>query len=240
MRCGLATVVSAALVILVLLSSTIVVVNYIGPLIEEGKVHQAFNTAKQTMITIDSVMRELIAEAPGAKRTLKLKSDIGQFLILPSEDSIKYRVKTDVPIIEPGTTYREGNMLISSGAYVKAYVSDVNNDGADDVILENDNILFAVKKLGNSTSPVFINTTNFISMMKNKRLNITLTPITKIMIDEFDNSSYGYGYTELTDSGYYLASSGIKLFLNSSSYAYEALFKLSGNNDFIELEIRVL
>ena len=67
---------------------------------------------------------------------------------------------------------------------------------------------------------------------------MNITPTSKIRIEGAEESSYGNGSTELTEIGSYLVTSGIKLYLNTTSVKYEALFTLGAGQDYITLEIR--
>ncbi len=228
-----ATVVTVAIVV----TSSIIVVNMVSPVLKEGKIIQSYNSAKQIMNAVDTVINELIYEAPGSVRTIEIATDEGDFVVLGNEDKLKFALK-DVSIIEPGARVKEGNIIITAGPSVRAYESDVNNDGLTELVLENDAVLFAVRKYGNSTDHVPINTANIIPLITNKRTGISVTPISSIKIEDRYDSSYGNGYSELTREGYELESSGIVIYMNSSSYDYEALFTLGAGNDFIELEIK--
>ena len=105
------------------------------------------------------------------------------------------------------------------------------------MVLENDAVLFAVKKLGNATSWATVNTTNIIPLIRNKRSNVNVTPISGIFIGDIANTSYGNGYSELTRAGT-VQESSIHVLVNSSSFRYDALFTLRSAQDFVELEVK--
>ena len=234
----MSSLLSATIAVSIVIASSLIVLNAISPTLEEGKMLQSFNNAKQVMGTIDTTMNELIFEATGSKRSIDLTIDQGELIVSGKEDSIKLRLK-DMELIEPGTRVEEGRIVISSGPAINAYEADVDNDGNTDLVLENDAVLFAVKKYGSPSSPEFINTSGMISLMRNKDLGVDIVPKSGIFIDEKTNSSYGYGYTELTQEGRDLPSSGIRLLMNSeANITYEALFTLGAGNDFVELEIK--
>lgn len=231
-------VLSSVLAISIIITSTVIVVNLISPLIEEGVSVNQLNKAKQLASVLDSVIKELSVEAPGARRTIRIISDFGTFEALGKEDRFKFRLAAQQQIYEPGTVVREGNYIITSGPSMKAYEKDMNNDSVIDLVLENDAVIFAVKKLGNSTDWVSINTTNIIPLVSNKRSNVNITPISGIFVGEDHTTSYGNGFTELTRAGSTLQDSSIRVLVNSSSVRYEALFTLRSAQDFVELEIK--
>jgi hypothetical protein len=236
---GVSATVTAVVAVTIVVASTVLVVNVITPVMEQGKTLQRFNEAKNLLSGVDAAISELMYEAPGAKRTLKLSAREGQFIVSGADDSLKFKFDPGITLFEPGTRKKEGNLIITSGPGVKAYEQDVDGDGDTDLVLENAAVLFAINKSGNSTNRVLVNTTNFIRLMKNKVTGVNITPTSGIYIDEYDNSSYGQGYTELTSKGEYLTSASIRLVMNSSAnIEYEALFTLGAGKDFIEMEVR--
>jgi len=133
---------------------------------------------------------------------------------------------------------QEGNILISSGAAMSAYESDIDGDGNTDLVLENGVMLFAVKKLGTPSSHVVANTTDMIVLMRNKALDINVSyPRSGVFINDKQNTAYGVGYTELTKFGINIASSSIHLYVNATqaNVAYDVSFSLGASQDFIEM-----
>lgn len=223
------TIMSAVIAILIVLASSFIVLNAASAVIERNKPMQIFNEARYTMSNIRSVIDELMFEASGARRSINLIVD-GEFIVDGSENRIKYKVYNFMP--EPGRR-TEDDMQIIYGPVMKAYEEDINNDGVADLVLENDYVLFAIKKLNSA-----VNTSDMITMMRNKDLDINITPKSAVMIDDMFNTSYGSGYTELTQEGYDLSSSSISLWMNSASgITYEAVFTLEAGSDFVEMEV---
>ena len=229
----LSVVIAASIVI----ASSVVVVNVLRPSIESSRSVQGFNDAKNIMAEIDAIIKELMFEAAGASRSLNIKTN-NPLIISGKEDKIKIKAETDVQVLDPGSRIKQGNLLLSSGHLMKAYEGDADNDGNTDLILENDAVLFAVRKIGNSSNWASINTTNFITFIKSKIADVNITPVSKIMIDGMDNSSYGTGYTELIEKNDYLTSGAIRAYVNSTSFSYEVFFALSASSDFVEMDVR--
>jgi hypothetical protein len=228
-------IITAVFVVAIVIASSLIIVSNIMPMIEENQAHQDLSKAKQVMSELDSVINELIFEARGSMRSMNIVAD-GSLVVSGKEDSIKFSMNKvgDISLYEPGTVKKEGNLLIARGPFIKAYEKDINNDGYPDLVLENDAVLFAVKKFSNE----FINTSNMIILIENKLAGLNMTPKSSITIEEDEKSSYGNGSTELTEAGSYLLTSGIKLYLNTTNVKYEALFTLGAGQDYIELEVR--
>ena len=228
-------ILSGILAVVIILGSTILVLNTVNPFVEESKGFQSFNEARQTLETIDAVINQLLVEGPGSRRSLDVSVRDGRMIVSSQESKIKIRLD-DINALSGFSS--SGNIQVTGGTPMKAYESDI--DGVPSLVLENSAIVFAVKKLGSSTNMVSVNTTNFITLMRNKALNLNVTPKSGIFINDKDASSYGTGYTALTQQGENLASGGIFVFVNSTggNVSYEATFTLGSGNDFLETQVK--
>lgn len=229
------TLISTAFVALIILVTTILVISVAMPLLNTAKDTQKFNDAKQTISSIDRVLSDLATESQGSRREIRVDVGENKLEINSREDTLKIKIEQPQPL-EENTRVQEGNIVISSGRFVKGYESDIDSDGDTDLVLENDAIIFAINK-----SSSYINTTNFITMMKNKNLNVNIIPRSGIFVNNLENSSYGIGTLELTEKGDFLPSSAIRAVLNSTgNIRYEAIFTLTDGMDFVELEVKQL
>ena len=228
------------IIVIIVVVSSILILNTVNPIIDEGKKLQEFNEAKQALQSLDSVINQILYEAPGSKRKIDINIPNGKFQVIQGEDKIKIRIE-DINLFPPGLRQQEGNVLITSGSLMQAYESDIDNDGITDLVLENGRVLFAAKKLGNYTNNVIVNTTNFISLIRNKNLKVDVPyPKSGIFINDVPTTSYGVGYTELTKMGNNIASSSIHMFVNATqanNVSYDAVFSLAASQDFVEMEV---
>jgi len=239
LRKGLAMV-SYLIIIVVIVVITIMVVAVINPILERGREIEAYNEGLQVMKAINSEIREVMFEAPGTRRVIDLNIKEGELDIVGSENKIKYTIE-NVDYFSPGTS-REGNIIIRSGAWMDATEKDIDGDGSDELVLENDAVIFAMKKLGTEASPVSVNTTNIIDLIRNVRADVNISnPRTGIYVNDDVDTSAGTGYTKLTREGTNLASSGVLLWLNSTQGTiYEAIFTLGAEADFVEMNVRII
>ena len=236
MKKGFAIESIAAIVIVI--TSTVIVVNMLSSTVDQSKTYSNLNKAKETMTFLDSVIRELAAEAPGSKRTINIASDFGSFTVDGGSDRIKFFMESPVKILDPGSSVKEGNIEIVAGPVMSAYEKDVDGDGITDLVLENDAVLFAVRKIGSPINITAINTTNMITVIINKRANVNITPITSIYMDEDKAGAAGNGFTQLSTQGSSLGSGSIRVYVNSSVREYDAVFTLQSAQDFVTLEVK--
>ncbi len=229
--------VSEILILAVIVASTIIIINSAGPVLEESKKSQAVSDAKQILKTLDTVINQLSFEAPSAKRLINVDLRDGRFIFSGKDDKIKIRID-DSGLLKPSVRFEEENILFQGGGTLDVYEADILGDGQQDLVLENSAVLFAIKKLGNSTDTVFVNTSNIISQIRNKILDINITPRSGIFINDIDTTSYGYGYTELTLPINQQTGSIVVHMNSTSNITYQAIFTLSASTDFIELEVK--
>ena len=234
-------ILSGVIITLIVVSSTILVINTINPFVQDSRDFQSFNEAKATLEKVNVAINDVFLEAPGSRRTLDLNIREGHLVVAGEEDKIKIILPGN--LFPSGINAQQGNVVVSSGgaSTLKAYESDIDNDGNTDLVLENSAVIFAVKKLGNSTSNVTINTSSIITLMRNSRLNLNVSyPHSGIFVNDLEKTSYGNGYTELTSIGNNLVSSSVHLHLNSTAanVTYDAVFSLAAGKDFLELQAK--
>ena len=102
--------VSEVVIIAITIASTIIVINAVNPIIEEGRTAQAISNAKQILKTVDTVVNQLVFEAPGAKRSVDIDLSDGRFVFSGRDDRIKVRLESS--ILKTGTRIQEENIVI--------------------------------------------------------------------------------------------------------------------------------
>ncbi len=230
---------SAAIIIAIVVGTTIVVINTITPVIEEGRDTQAFTEAKNALASIDRSIQQLLVESVGARRQVDISLRKGVLVVSGAEDRIKIDLE-GFTLLQPGAVVQEGNIILQSGGGIDAVEEDINSDGNTDLVLRNPALTFAIRKLGNSTNQVTVNTTTMITQIYNNRTNTTIIPGSGIFVNDNNGTTIGTGYTALTIQGTNLGSGSILVFVNSTStgISYEALFTLTAGTDYIELQIK--
>ncbi len=231
-------VVEGIVAVAIIIASTLIVVNMLNSSMKESETYSNLNKAKETMTFLDTAIRELAAEAPGARRTIQVLSDFGTFTVDGEGDKVKFFMEGGAPVLEPGNAVKEGNLITVSGPSMSAYEKDVNGDGTMDYVLENDAVLFAVRKVGSATSPASINMSNAITLIRNKRAGVNITPVASIYMDDDPANSFGTGFTTLSIQGTAITSSSVRVYVNSSVKEYDAIFTLRSAEDFIDLEVK--
>lgn len=239
-RKAVSTLVSYVMIAAISVIAISVVLSIGLPAIDRAKEAALISEAKNIMQNIDTNARQVLFEGSGAQRVFSISSTGGDYFAEKSTDSIRFKLNSISGVIDPGTRRMEGNLLITAGTDVKASEYDANSDGASELVLENSRILFAVKKLGNSSNYVAVNNSQIVKLIQLKENSLNITPAdSSTIIDNSLLSVNGTGYTQLTQTGDLLREASIKAYIQSGSGAnYEIWYTLRSNADFVLEEVR--
>jgi type II secretory pathway pseudopilin PulG len=230
---GVSPFVSTVLIILITITAIILVLTIGMPVVEKAKESGIINEAMQNLHMLDKLIREVASEGIGSLRTMQLRSSGGEYKINQKTNSIDFTLETSSQRFPPGTFIKENNLIISSGASAKAY------ENQTELILENDIIKFMIQKIGNESSPQTINTSEIIRSITFKNTSTIVYPeSSSIIIDNFPNTSYGTGYSELVKSGDHLSKAEAIVHVNSSRIYYEVVYTLQSEADFLIMGIQ--
>ena len=240
MKKALSTMVSFVLVTAIIIAAISVVLSIGLPAIDRAKDAALISEAKNIMQSIDSTARQVLFEGNGAQRVFSISSTGGDYYAEKSTDRILFKLNSISGVIDPGTYKKEGNLIISAGTDVKASEYDANSDGTNELVLENSRILFAVKKIGNSSNYAAANNSQLVKLIQLKENILNITPSdSSTIVDNSLLSVNGTGYTQLMQTGDLLREASIKAYIESNSGAnYEIWYTLRSNADFVLEEIK--
>jgi len=237
---ALSTLISFVLVTAVIIAAISVVLSIGLPAIDRAKDAALISEAKNIMQAIDSTARQALFEGNGAQRVFSISSTGGDYFTEKDTDSVKFKLNSISGVIDSGTYKKEGNLIISAGTDVKASEYDANSDGISELVLENSRVLFAVKKIGNSSSYATVNNSQLVKLIQLKENSLNITPSdSSTIVDGSILSVNGTGYTQLSQTGDLLREASIKAYIESGSGAnYEIWYTLRSNADFVLEEVK--
>ena len=228
-----------ALVILLSIVAIAIVLLIGLPAIERGKESAVLNEAMQNMRAIANIVKEVASEGVGSLRNLQIKVTGGEYKFNEKANSIDFTFTTKSGIVQPGSFIKEGDIILSAGANAKASEYDLDGDGSADLVLENEILRIGILKNGNKTNQVAINTSNLIRKINFKETNANVTPSdSSIIIDDYLESSYGTGYSELVKADERLAKAEAVVHMNTSYAVYDILYTLQSGADFVIVKIQ--
>lgn len=239
MRKGISPMMSLILIVAVSMASIALVLRVGSPLLEKTEEFSSFSEAKNSMHRINSAVKEVSYEGNGSSRKIGITVGKGEYKVSSADNSVIYEMESEHELFSKGMWKREGDIVISTGADVRAYEADVTGDGKKELVLENSRVLFAVNKTGNITSPESLDTGKLIKKLWIKDSGFNVTPNgSQVSILDMENSSSGTGYTELLDSGSHLGMGRIKVSLTlDSGFNYSITYVLSAKSDFVKADI---
>jgi hypothetical protein len=212
------------------------IVYYTGmPIMERMQCIAAVEKMKSSLIEMDKVTRDVVAEGKGSKRTIDMNIDEGKLYILGDNDTIYWEYDCGVQAFPPRTFQMIGNVMFGSNLDVKAYEGTCS--GQDAFILENQHIKACFNRTGSSSSPVQLDTRRLLLSVYQKDLGQYMPlEYLEITLDDDSTSRTGAGYTYLEKSGLFLPYGQVTAHLASDyGITYDIRFVLESGGDFIEI-----
>lgn len=206
---------------------SIVLVSSTG-ILDEIKERSLYDKAKDQMGIIDSSVRLVSEEGRGSSRLVYIND--GEYNVNATSDTIRFAMETKSKIIPPGVARKEGNVLISTGADVKAY------DNGEELVIENGRFVFAAMKIGSEFAPEKIDTA---SLIKRFGPGGKVKPkSSRLIVDDIETSSSGTGYTKIIQEGDMITKGTIVAHVKSTQVSYEIWYTLSSGADFVEIDVK--
>jgi hypothetical protein len=209
------------------------------PAINKAKEASVINEALQNMKVIDNTIREVASEGAGSLRSPQIKVSGGEYRVNQKANSLDFTYTIKYGLFEPGTFVKDGNLLLMSGVNAKASTYDLDNDGSNELVLENEILRVGLLSSGTSSSQASINTSGIIKLLniKESGANVTLTD-SSVTLDDFADSSSGTGYTELVIPGDHLSKAEAVVHMSTATMTYDIVYTLQSGADFLIIKIQ--
>jgi len=228
-------IISTVLLILIVIVAWGFVLNVGLPAIEGTKTTLSLSDAEKSMKILGNYIVEVASEGVGATRVFK--STGGEFNAIPEEDSIEFRAETNG--IDYFSRVVSGNIMRISGSDVNCYEEDIDNDGVNELILENSFLKIGFQKVSKTSPYQQINTEKNIVFMEEKTKNTVILPVnSSIVINDVESTSLGNGYSEILKSGFNKPLCTVHVFVNSTA-SYDVYYTLYAGADFVVIDVKV-
>lgn len=238
-RKAISDLISTAFIVLMTVMAMALTLTIGMPAINRAKEASIINEALQNMNVIDNTIQEVASEGTGSLRSLQMKVSGGEYKVNQKANSVDFTYTMKYGLLQPGTFTKEGNLLMMSGVNAKASIYDLDGDGSNELVLENEILRVGILSNGTSSNQVPINTKNIIKMLniKESGINVTLTD-SSVTLDDFADSSSGTGYTELVTPGDNLSKAEAIVHMNTSTMSYDIVYTLQSGADFLIVKIQ--
>ena len=236
---GISPLISMVFVILLTVTAISIILIIGLPAIEKGKESAVLNEAMMNMKAIANMVKDVSSEGTGSLRSLTMKVTAGEYKINDKANSIDFTYTIKSGIVQPGSFIKDGDIILSAGANAKASEYDLDGDSSSDLVLENEIIRIGILKNGTKTAQTFINTSKLIRRINFKDNNANVTPSdSSVMLDDYSESSYGTGYSEIVKAEDRLAKTEAVVHMNTSYAVYDILYTLQSGADFLIVKIQ--
>lgn len=215
--------VEVVIIVAIIIASTIIVVSSVTSVTSGTKNLLDFNEDRRTMTAVDNAVREVFQESGGSSRAIDVGIRSGVFVADGADDTLKVILANDV--LEKGTFLTEGGIELFRGPFLYTY--ERNDHGFPELVLENDALRFAVRKMGNETTDVPVSMDTIATELTDKRTNTTIVPQ---LGAEKSGSAATSGHTELSGGGQ-------RGTITITTDAYTLRISLSAGHEFLDLEI---
>lgn len=230
--------ISIALVILILVVAISLALTFGEDVINRINEVNVINEATRNMKLLDNTIRRVASEGLGSLRKIQIKVSGGSYKINEKTNSIEFSYLVKYGTVEPGTYLKVGNLLLISGANAKAYEADLDGDGEDELVLENEILKVAIQKVGSRDNFQPIDTKNNIKLILFKENNANITPEdSSVIFDDISTSSYGNGFSELVREGDHLAKAEALVHVNSTFLEYDLVYTLQSGADYLIVKV---
>lgn len=201
------------------------------PIIDASKELTTFKDAESIAKLIDNTIINVVAEGNGAVRVLDFTSS--EFISIPNEDALEFKMTTGTELLEYLTRRFVGNIVYISGSDVSC------SDSGQNFTIENNRISAVFQKITKTSPYSNIDTARNVLSIKEKSSETTVSIAnSSIVIDDNQSSSTGNGYSELLRSGTSLPECTVHFFINSTSSDYDIFYTLYSGADFLVVDIR--
>jgi hypothetical protein len=234
---GVSPLIAYVMVILIVFFGISLVLLFGMPLIERARESSIVNEGLENLKLLSKNIEEVATEGIGSLRSIPLKVTGGEYKINEKTNSIEFYYSPKTYSVEPGFL-KEDNIILISGSNAIAKEYDLDNDGENEIVLENEFLKVGILKKGSKENYDFINTSKLIKIINFKAKGIDLIPSdSSIFIDDREDSSYGYGYSETLNPGKSSTKAEALVHLNTSYADYDILYTLYAGADFLLIKV---
>lgn len=225
---GQSTIVSAVLYTLISLVVVSLILQVGLPYLTKVKEYNELKQAEATMKNIDSVISMVSSEGEGSKRllTINLSDSVD---INAASDMIVSEKRTIADVISPRRKKSEGSFFIGANLSVDAYESTI--DDTNVLVMENEHILFAVRKLDENT---LMTLDELVYQIKRKDTNEIFNGKLDFYLDNYAGSTVNVS-TEFLEYGYNIGKAHIVAKVYGTTYSYRINFILESGFDFVRI-----
>lgn len=220
--------------ILYLLVSIVVVaivlqigIPYLNRLQEYGEI----KNIEETLKSMDETISVVAAEGTDSQRKITVTLSRDSMDINGLSEMITVKKDTEAKIMNPRTRKSQGNYFKGVNLEVDAYSGTLNDVNV--LIMENQHIYFAVKKLDSNTE---IKANSLVQKLQFKDQGADMNAQVNFFVDSHSGEDLNIS-TAFEQSGYNQGWAEIKAAVYGNGYHYNVHFRLESGTDFVRIWI---
>jgi hypothetical protein len=211
----------------------LIVVQTGSPAITKMQDISAVDQAKDSFANLDSIIQSVASEGKGSTRVVPIQIKKGDVTIDSVNNEIEYGLDTDAEMISPRTRRVVGNLIFGANTNVNVA------DNGTDIVVENEHLIVAFNKTGNSTGFAPVNVSAALKSIFLKDTNTTFGGVVRVRIDNLESNEIGNGYVYAEDTGARLARGRVIVHVNNTFADYDVYFTLESGRDHLnEISVR--
>ncbi len=230
--------ISAVLYVLVVVSVMVIILSVGVPVINKLKDKAAFNNLKNNAQVLDSYIKDVVSEGPGSQRVVSLPMS-GRLFV--QNNKLIWQIPLHSLVMAPRSKLSYGDVEFLSLPYNSTVTAYESPDYCY-YILDNGFLRVNLTEFGNISKPkencsTVINTSRIINSIYSEKEGKYIDANFSIHLSTDESSSYGTGYSVLSNSGDFLSSAYVLYFVNSSNYDYSFYVGLDSSSDFVSVKL---
>ncbi|MCX6802543.1 MAG: hypothetical protein NT067_05545 [Candidatus Diapherotrites archaeon] len=200
-------------------------VPYLNRLQDLGEIKNLESTLKEMDKTISIVS----AEGTDSQRKISVSLAEDSMDVNGTSEMITVKKETDAQVMNPRTRQSQGNYFLGVSVEVDAYESTLNDVNV--LVLENEHIYLAIKKLDSNTA---MKARNLVQKVRFKDSSADLNALVDFYMDSHAGEDANIA-TAFTKSGYNQGWGEIKASIYGTGHSYNVHFRLESGSDFIRV-----
>ncbi|UCG95411.1 MAG: hypothetical protein JSV92_05255 [archaeon] len=152
-RKGISPFIAFVLVVTISVAATILVMRAWSGSLEKTQDYSIINEARGVMNSINSAVKNVVAEGEGSSRRLSFSISGGHYRVSSSQDSITFSLDSRKELFSPGMSKREGDLYLEAyqNYTVKLKLNYTSIDLVTDKRWSKGSYIFMVKNNGTSS-----------------------------------------------------------------------------------------
>lgn len=226
---GQSPLISAIMYLLVSILVISIVLQIGVPYLNRLRAYSEMKNIEDTMIDLDKTISIVASEGEDSQRTVSISLAEDSMDVNGTSEMITVKKDTEAKIMNPRTRKSQGNYFKGVNLGVNAYEGSV--DGISVLVLENQHIYFALRKLDSNTET---KAQYLVPRIRSKDTGKDMNAQLDFYVDSHAGEDINVS-TAFVQSGYNQGWAEAKASVYGTGYHYNVHFRLESGSDFVRI-----